>query len=411
MPKVVAVGSRPVTSPLLRAPDSDDEWRQCYRLAAHGFNGPRTPEAEDEAVGRMHRDRCLAVMVGPTVAAWSQVRPFGQFFGGRRVPMGGFSPVVTAAEHRGHGYGSMVTAAQFAPMRERGEVIAGLYPAQTQLYRGNGFEVAGVYTYRTVPTRSLHHLRPAGDVRLRPATVDDLPAVKDCYRRYAETQEGWLDRPDVWWEHLLPVKDLGTEQFVYVADGEGAGGLVGYVRYRQAKAEPHGYTMQVAELCADEVDVALALWRMLGTSSTQAEHVRAAGPAEHPLLLLLPDQDLDTTDEIRWMLRVVDAPGAIAARGFPSAVRTTVDLELADRPCEWNAGRWRLTVEDGHGTLEKGGDGDVRLGASAFAALYSGYASATTLRQTGLLTGGDAASWSALTAAFSGPTPSIADFY
>jgi predicted acetyltransferase len=111
------------------------------------------------------------------------------------------------------------------------------------------------------------------------------------------------------------------------------------------------------------------------------------------------------------MLRVVDAPGAVAARGFPPAVRATVDLEIADRQCDWNAGRWQLTVEEGYATLAKGGDGDVSLTINAFSALYSGYASATTLRQAGMLTGGDARALSDLTAAFSGPTPSIVDFY
>ena len=398
--------------PVLRAPESEDEWKQCFRIAAQGFNGPITPESEAEQLPKFHRDRVLAALVGDDVAAWSQVRPFGQFFGGRRVTMGGFSPVVTAAEHRGHGYGSLVTAGQFPLMRERGEVISGLYPAQTQLYRGNGFEVAGVYAYRTLPTRSLHHLRPSGSVRVRKGTAADLAAVKDCYRRYAATQEGWLDRPDVWWDNILPADKVGSEQFLYVADGDD-GILAGYLRYSHAKVPPpgHGYTLQVAELCAEEPDVAVAFWRLLGTSSTQAEHVRASGAAEHPLLLLLPDQDLKTTDEVRWMLRVIDAPGAVAARGFPPAVRATVDLDLADRQCDWNAGRWRLTVEDGNGSLTKGGDGDVSLTVNAFSALYSGYASATTLRQTGLLTGGDRRTWSNLTAAFCGPTPSIADFY
>jgi predicted acetyltransferase len=396
----------------VRAPETDAEWRQCYRIAAQGFDGPRTPEAEEEQLPRFHRDRCLAVIVDGDVAAWSQVRPFGQYFGGRRVPMGGFSPVVTAPEHRGHGYGRLVTAAHFPVMRERGEVISGLYPAQTQLYRGNGFEVAGVYAYRTFPTRSLHHLRPTGAVRVRRGTAEDLPAIKDHYRSFAATQDGWLDRPDVWWDNILPADKIGSEQFLYVVDGDVAGGgLAGYLRYRHGKAEPHGYTIQVSELCTEDPEVALALWRMIGTSSTQAELVRASGPPEHPLLLLLPDQDLKTTDEIRWMLRVIDAPGAVAARGFSPAVRAQVDLELADRPCDWNAGRWRLTVEDGEGRLEKGGDGDVQLTINAFSALYSGYASATTLRQTGLLTGGSAGDRDALTAAFAGPTPSIADFY
>ena len=401
-----------MTTPVVRAPDSEEEWKQCFRLAAQAFGGAITPEAEAEQLAKFHRDRVLAVVVDEDVAAWSQVRPFGQFFGGRRVTMGGFSPVVTAAEHRGHGYGSLVTAAQFPSMRERGEVISGLYPAQTLLYRRNGFEVAGVYAYRTLPTRSLHELRASGAVQVRSGTSDDLPAIKDCYRRFATTQDGWLDRPDVWWEEILPAKEVGTGQFVYVVD-DGDGALAGYVRYRHGKVPSpgFGYTLQVHELCAEDPDVALALWRLLGTSSTQAAHVRASGPPEHPLLLVLPDQDLETTREIRWMLRLVDAPGAVAARGFPPSVRASVDLELADRQCDWNAGRWRLTVEDGHGSLTKGGDGGVSVTVNALSALYSGYASATTLRQAGLLTGGDARALSDLTAAFSGPTPSIADFY
>jgi predicted acetyltransferase len=394
----------------VRAPETDEEWRQCYRIAAQSFDGPRTPEAEDEALARFHRDRSLAVFVDGQVAAWSQVRPFGEFFGGRRVPMGGFSPVVTAPEHRGHGYGSIVTAAQFPAMRERGEVVSGLYPAQTQLYRGNGFEVAGVIACRTFPSRSLHHLRPSGAVRVRRGSAEDLPAIKDCYRRFAATQPGWLDRPDVWWDNILPADKIGTEQFLYVVDGPD-GAIDAYVRYRHAKAEPHGYTIQVAELCAEQPDAALAFWRMIGTSSTQAELVRVTGGPEHPLLLLLPDQDLKTTDEIRWMLRLIDAAGAIAARGFPPAVRATVDLDLTDRQCDWNAGRWRLTVEDGNGTLTKGGEGDVQLPINALSTLYSGYASATTLRQAGLLTGGSGRSDADLTAAFAGPTPTIADFY
>ena len=401
-----------MTSPVIRAPETDEEWKQCFRIAAQGFGGVITPEAEAEQLPKFHRDRVLAVFVGDDVAAWSQVRPFGQFFGGRGVPMGGFSPVVTAAEHRGHGFGSLVTAAQLPKLRERGEVISGLYPAQTQLYRGNGFEVAGVYVYRTFPTRSLHKLRPTGSVAVRKATAEDLPAIKDCYRRFAATQDGWLDRPDVWWDDLCPADKIGTEQFVYLVDGPD-GSVRGYVRYRHGKVPPpgHGYSLQVGEVCAEEPDVALAFWRLLGTSSTQAEHVRASGAPEHPLLLVLPDQDLKTTDEIRWMLRVVDAPGAIAARGFPPSVRATVDLAVADRQCDWNAGRWQLTVEDGHGSLTKGGAGDVSLTINGLSALYSGYASATTLRQTGLLTGGDARALSDLTAAFSGPTPSIVDFY
>jgi len=402
-----------MTTPVVRAPETDDEWRACNRIGARAFNGALTTEADEQWLKEAHRDRCLAVFVGDDVAAWAQVRPFGQFFGGRSVTMGGYSPVVATAEYRGRGFGSLITAAHFPHLRERGEVIAGLYPAQTQLYRGTGFEIAGVFAHHEFPTRSLHKLRPSGNVPLRAATIDDIPAIKDCYRRFATRHDGWLDRPDVWWDRRLIDVEKFAQQFLYVVDGEegGAGGLAGYVRYSQRRARPFGYTLEVHELCAEEPDVALALWRLLGTSSTQAELVRVAGSAEQPLLLLLVDQDLKTRAEIRWMLRLVDAAGAIAARGFSRAVRASIDLDVVDKHCDWNNGRWRLVVEEGQGRLERGGSGDVSLSVNAFSSLYSGYASASTLRENGLITSGDHSDLADLSAVFAGPTPSIADFY
>ena len=77
-----------VTAPVVRAPETDDEWRECIRVAARGFNS-----ALDD------------------------------------MPMGGFSPVVVAPEHRGHGYGSVVTSAHLPLLRERGAVIAGPAPS------------------------------------------------------------------------------------------------------------------------------------------------------------------------------------------------------------------------------------------------------------------------------------------
>jgi len=401
-----------VTAVDVRAPRTDDEVREAVRIAGRGFNGPLDDESVDQAMARVHRDRSLVALVGDDVAAWAQVRPFGQFFGGRRVEMAGYSPVVVAPEHRGRGLGSVVTAAHFPLLRERGEVIAGLYPAQTQLYRGNGFEVAGAYTFQTVPTRSLLKLRPTGHVAIRRGGAADLEAVKACYRRYAATQDGWLDRPEVWWDHLVPADKL-HDQHLYLVDGDGGteGELAGYVRYTHRRAKPHGYTIVVEELCAEDPEVALALWRLVGSSSTQAELAQVPGPPEHPLLLVLPDQDLKTTDEIRWMLRVVDVVGAVAARGFPPAVRATVEIDVTDRQCDWNKGRWRLRVEDGAGSLERGGDGDVALSINALSCLYSGYGAPTVLRQSGLIASGTPRALADLAAIFSGPTPSIADFY
>ncbi len=394
---------------MVRVPETEEEWRGCYRVMARGFNLGLTEEKEQDFLSKVHRDRCLAVFVDGEVAAWAQVRPFGQFFGARRVAMGGYSPVATAPEHRGLGLASMVTAAHFPLMRERGEVISGLYPASTQLYRKAGFELGGAFTQRKFPTRSLHHLQSPAGLRARRAKVEDLPAIKECYRRFALSQPGWLDRPDVWWERLLPA-DSFDEHHVYVV-AAGAGVLRGYVRYLHIPKEPWGYTVQVQELCAEEPEVSLALWRLVGSSSTQAEFVQVVAPPEHPLLLLLPDQEMQTPSEIRWMSRIIDAAGAVAARGYPPALRLSVDIEVGDDHCEWNEGRWRLTVEDGAGLLERGGTGEVTMSVNALAALYTGYASARTLQHAGLISSASPAALEDITSAFAGPTPWCADFY
>src|SRR5262249_59792346 len=96
-----------------------------------------------------------------------------------------------------------------------------------------------------------------------------------------------------------------------------------------------------------------------------------SGPVE-PLMRAIETLDLTVTRERPWMLRLVDAPAAIAARGYADDVRVEVPLEITDAACPWNVGRHTLVVERGAGRLERGGSGAVRLGIRALASLYSG---------------------------------------
>jgi predicted acetyltransferase len=118
------------------------------------------------------------------------------------------------------------------------------------------------------------------------------------------------------------------------------------------------------------------------------------------------------------MLRVVDAPAAIAARGFPAEVSVRVPVQIADGARPANSGRWQLTVAGGAGTLEpmepdapadtvSPASTALTLGARGLAALYAGTPVAT-LRQAGLAAGGTPAGDAALDAAFAA-TPYMLD--
>ncbi len=111
-----------------------------------------------------------------------------------------------------------------------------------------------------------------------------------------------------------------------------------------------------------------------------------------------------------WMTRMVDAPGALEARGYAQGLSATLGFELSDPLLPHNRGRFRLRVERGRAKVEKGGRGDLRLDVRALAALYTGQLSASTLAGAGRIEGSDGAIALA-DGIFAGPAPAMPDMF
>jgi len=233
--------------------------------------------------------------------------------------------------------------------------------------------------------------------------------VRACHRRMGSRCDGTLDRDPAWWDRRL-APDL-AETMLYVVDGED--GLDGYAAYRHGTARaPYDYSVVVNEVIAEDPDVARALWRVVGSSGSQAPDVDVIGPSEDPLFLLLGAADpVAVRSEIRWMLRLVEAAGAIAARGWRPEVRGCVELAIADRYAPWNEGNWVLEVADGEGRLTPGGAGVVEATIGGLSSWWAGYASARRLAGAGWLRSADPAALDALDGFGLGPPPVLTDFY
>jgi hypothetical protein len=130
---------------------------------------------------------------------------------------------------------------------------------------------------------------------------------------------------------------------------------------------------------------------------------------------MLREQDANVAERESWMLRLLDAPAAIAARGFP-ATDLAVPLQVTDDLRPANSGRWDLTVRAGEGRLSRHRTDPgcsspcgppLALGARGFAALYAGTPVAT-LRRAGLADGGSPDADAALDGAFAA-TPFMLD--
>ena len=402
MARASAIGVASPTMPLDQRPLEERDLDQMWELEREAFNvdpAHRDWWAQQERAAGL--ERLEGVFVDGRLVAMAGALGLGQWFGGRSVPMGGLRAVATRVEQRGRGHATRAVRAALAAMRARGEVISTLYPQVVHPYRRLGWEIGGTLFFRMVPPSALRAIAPSS-IAVRRAADADRPRIRACYDRVARTTSGFVDRTDGRWSWLFA---RGEDDFWYVAGDDG------YVVYRHLDppGRPEGFRLLVLDLVATTPEALRALWTTLGATASMVPTIVFRSGIPEPLAGLLGGNDVTVARERPWMLRVVDAPGAIAARGYDADVRAVVPLELDDPDCPWNAGRWRLVVENGGGRLEPGGDGGVRLGVGALAALYTGWTTTAVLARTGLLDGGDPAERTGIDRVFAGRTPWMLD--
>jgi predicted acetyltransferase len=392
---------------LLRPGDDPDAQLD---LSERAF-GPGSGADRDRRVRSLSRliagGRYLGAFVGSNPAAAAAFQDMRQWWRGRPVPMAGVSSVKVAPEYRGRGIGRLLMTALLDEIAARGYPLSALFPATVPLYRSLGWELAGARDTAVIPARSLLRLIPpdAGVVpghqdpspppALRRAGPGDAAAViavlgrvhkaaGDCGPLTWDTDSAadWLDDPGL---------------YAYLAED-------GVLAYRWHGGN-EGLLVERAEAVSGQT--VRALWTHIGSHASIADTVYATtGPAS-AFWWLTRERDAGIRRRFRWMLRVVDAPAAIAARGFPAATSLSVPLRIADDARPANSGRWQLSVAGGAGTLDPLGpdapagpdSSAVMLGARGLAALYAG-TPLVTLRQAGLAAGGRPADDAALDAAF-----------
>jgi predicted acetyltransferase len=388
----------------IRAP-RPDEAEEVFAIGSEAFTSP--PERREVWLATKRMEDFLGAWAGDELVATTEVMPMGQFFVGRSVPMGAVAGVAVRPDQRGRGIAPRLLTAWVERMHEQGLVVSTLHPATTRFYRGLGWEIGGEFGVRRVPCASLAALPPGEPECVRPGRPEDRDGVRECYARVAATITGAVDRSDTRWHELESHLDH-PHRYRYVYDVDGR--IDGYVVYDQRQTTAQwGFGITVHELVAADARADVTLWRHLGSHAAQVDELTVLAAPLDALALLLPEQVVELVGVNRWMTRVVDAAGAIAARGYPAGVRAEVHLHLADRLAPWNDGRYVLRVEGGEGKLSPGGTGDVQLSVNALASLYTGWASAPVLARAGLVHHASDRDLAALDAAFAGPRPYLFD--
>lgn len=322
--------------------------------------------------------------------------PMGQFFGGRSVPMMGIAGVAVAPEARGRGLARRIMSAAMNELAERGVAVSTLYASTQSLYRQVGFEAAGHRGLTTVPIEHIDVRERGGPGETwRTAVNEKQLGIGELYRQWATDHDGMIDRGVYVWSRVWKWRDREATGFAAIdADGD----LDAYVALATESLPSRRLKLLVTDAAWRSARGLRRLWGFLHDYASMADAVVLSGGPAHPMLWALGQQRFTYEFKDFWMIRLCDAPTAIAARGYWPTARGRVRLAITDEVVPANAGRWVLEVADGVGSLTRPGraasgrggtKGEVRCTINALAAMYSGFATPGAMKAVGMLDGGD----------------------
>ena len=328
----------------------------------------------------------LGTLTGDELAARAVALELGTWFAGRELRTCGVAGMTVAAEHRGQGLTHPLLAELLLAARDRGEVIATLFATAPGIYRRLGFETISTVDQVQVPITSAAAVRRGEPVRLRRATIADAPALREAYRDWARARHGALTRTGAAVERTD--EELIGDQDAVTLAVSASGEVLGYASWDRGTLSER--TLTVTELLACSPHAYRALWRMFGAFAMKVDRVLLHAPAGDVARSFLPAKHWQVVAQEPYMLRVLDLPAALAARGGHGSgrVRLTVtgdELGLVN-------GTFQITADGGELSCEPSApaaDGPV-LTAGGLSLAVTGAFSSVDLRAAGHLTGGDA---------------------
>jgi predicted acetyltransferase len=341
-------------------------------------------------------DNVRVARVDGQLAGGLSVQAVGQWFGGRRVPCGIVRTVAVSAEHRGSRVADAFLRASLVEQRAAGLPISMLFPATQVIYRRIGFEQAGAWVDWTVPLSEL----PTKDREL-PVTRVDVgdPAIPPLYQAFAKSTAGMLDRSPWLWRRTID-PPIPVELSAFLLGPVGA--PEGYVIVHTEK-DPNGKyaALRVRDRAFTTPRAIRRARSFFAEHRSMFDSVRLCSGLVEPLFVGLPNQLQRAMRREDWMLRVLDVPAALTARGYAPTARGEAHLRVLDDVLSPHEQRIVLRVSDGVATVEPGGDGAITIDVRGLASMYTGHLASAEVAALGLVEG-DAR---VLDGLFAGPSP------
>ena len=387
-------------------PRNDDDRRRFARLSEYAF---WDEPAIDPDIGWLDASRGNLVRLarlGETVIGGAIVIPAGQWFGGRPVAAALIGAVSVAPEHRRGGVGKRLVADYLRVARDAGLAISTLYPASYGLYHWAGYEHAGANLRYELPLTTLAMMRSPADGVVVREDEGDGAVLRAAYDRQARMVSGQIQRPESFWGGRLSDDQRAIHRYVAERDGE----VIGYLIFTQRTPANGAKLIEIRDFVSTGQAASRALLGFLATHWANVGTIRLWGGISDHRLLGLPGRGLKPVDIDPWMVRILDLPAALTARGYPPGLTAEWNLDYSDDQLPENTGRWVVRIEGGAALVRPGGDGRIRATVRGLSGLFSGAYPAGAMDDPAHLVASDDDLVS-LTQAFAGPSPWMDDHF
>ena len=378
-------------------PATSEEWPAFSRALFTAFAEEPPASFVDAVPAHAELDRSLGLWDGDRVVATAGVYSRELTVPGGVVPCAAVTWVSVAPSHRRRGVLTALMRRQLTELHEQGrEPVAALWASESSIYGRFGYAPA---TWRGNLSGDVARLvlRPdvdLGEGRVEQVGVEEYRAaavgLHDRVRRFVP---GNLARDARWWDRGLrdePAERHGASERRFLRHVEPDGTGTGYAAYRVRPAwtddgQPDG-TVVVEEVRSLTTPAYAALWRfLLSLDLVRTMRAPTASPDDPLRHLLAEPRALRSQPYDALWVRLVDVGRALAARRYPAPVNLV--LEVHDRFCPWNDGRWSLVGHPaGAFCAQTDADPDLVLDVEALAAAHLGGVSLATLQAAGRVT-------------------------
>ncbi len=209
-----------------------------------------------------------------------------------------------------------------AELHSEGLAIASLYASTQYLYRTVGFEQAGTQTNLSIPIASIHCNDRA--LQAHRFLSPPLGVLQRIAEARAEISNGNIQRTEGLWQRLLKPYDCsGTITYV-IGDIDAA---QGFAIFRSgARERSHPQPLISTDVVALTGAASRRLLTLVRDHRSMCDSFEWFGPPDDTLPLFANEQFVKVKAMMRWLLRIVSLPAALAS---------AVTMRICPVSCIW----------------------------------------------------------------------------